>query len=263
MSKGLRAMARCIHHATGEATSAVELLVPGAIGFAAGFVIGRWWALVLPAGAAFLASVAIEGGDDIPPGWFFGLLIIGIGSAFVAAGVLAGKAVRSKRANSSSTAASKLSVGEAVAAGAGLFLLASMFLDWFQEAPTCTLADIARLDAWAAFGGLDVLLALAALVPIAHAAMRSTVERGLPLIGLAVSGAIALVLIAAGVLSMLGDEVRTCPLGASAETKLIHTTSRPGLWIAVAFAILLTVAGRSAAGEKGELPSGTGKRTPR
>ena len=66
----------------------------------------------------------------------------------------------------------RVRAGEIVAGAAGVLLLASMFLDWYSVE-----SREDGLNAWAAFGFVDLLLALVALLGIALA-LSQVVGRG-------------------------------------------------------------------------------------
>ncbi len=63
--------------------------------------------------------------------------------------------------------------GEMVAAAAGVALLVVMFLDWYRTGGAPGVAP-AGLSAWQAFGALDVILALIAVLAIAPAVLSAT-----------------------------------------------------------------------------------------
>ena len=66
----------------------------------------------------------------------------------------------------------RVRAGEIVAGAAGVLLLVSMFLDWYSVE-----SREDGLSAWAAFGFVDLLLALVALLGIALA-LSQVVGRG-------------------------------------------------------------------------------------
>jgi hypothetical protein len=218
----------------------VLYLIALAVAFLAGLAVGRWWALVLPAALGIYVTFAIEGGDDVPPGWVWGIFLAAIGSAFVGAGVLIRKATREPGRKGVQLRLDRLSLAEAVAAAGGLFLLATTLFEWFEESPSCFLAKSARLDAWEAFGDVGgVILALAALVPIGHVVLRLTDRPAPPALELPAAGVVALVLIFVGTATSVGSEVRACPGGS----RMIDTTPRFGLWFGIAFALVIAVSG--------------------
>jgi hypothetical protein len=105
----------------------------------------------------------------------------------------------------------RLRIGEWVAAGGGVALLVTMFLDWYAVVvsvePGFELS--AGFDAWESFDVIDLVLALVAALAIALAVLQVTQRSpALPVgagVFTAVAGAIAVVLVAYRIVNQPGD----------------------------------------------------------
>ena len=91
----------------------------------------------------------------------------------------------------------RVTFGEAVAAIAGVALFMALFFDWYVGDDDVGFAT--GVSGWQALGGIDVVLAILAVVPVAEAALRFTISaRGEPRVPralvVAVAGALALLL---------------------------------------------------------------------
>lgn len=133
-----------------------------------------------------------------------------------------------------------VSVREAVTASGGLFLLFAMFLDWFQEQPTCYLAALHRISGWNALGAVSVVLAVTALVPFAHVVVRYVARTGLPPAALPLAGVASLSLILIEAATTVGTESRWC---SSVGARTIQTSAQAGLWIGIVLPVVMTFAG--------------------
>jgi carbon starvation protein CstA len=120
----------------------------------------------------------------------------------------------------------RLRAGEWVAGAAALLLLGSMFLGWYE-------LGAQKASAWQAFGVLDVVLALLALVPLTLVAAQAT--RRSPAIPVALSVLTTL----AGALAALLISVRLVDQpGPNALTSVAA-----GAWLGLLAALLVAAGG--------------------
>ena len=142
----------------------------------------------------------------------------------------------------------RLSLGELLSAAAGLVLVLSTLLPWFQEETTGGfLTRGARslgprdLNAWQSFVLLAIPIVLVAGVPVWQALLRvrdDVAPRPQFLVG---AGAVAVTLVLAGAASELGARGQAGP-----DTVLVSTTAQFGLLVGVLAALLMAAGGVAA-----------------